>query len=125
MNNYLISNKSVVADINKYASKYMRLNFSIYEYNGKELILVGSEDETSCIQIEIIFEDLFFISAFFSWHTNPREDIIVIPEDNEIIKLNKQFEIEAEYQLFRLIPEGHDNMFYVAAKSIDYEIGNQ
>jgi len=49
----------------------------------------------------------------------------VIPEDNEIIKLNKQFEIEAEYQLFRLIPEGHDNMFYVAAKSIDYEIGNQ
>ncbi|MCB2407290.1 hypothetical protein [Hymenobacter lucidus] len=88
-------------------------------YNGSELIIAGSEDLTYSHKLEIIFSNVFLVSAFFQgWHSDVKAPVFYLPDN--VRELNLQHEIEQGYMLFAFRTEDYRNDVLVAAKSVSY-----
>ena len=91
----------------------------VYSYDTDKLIIAGSQDLTYYHTLEIIFEDVLFVSGKFTkLSTDKKSPIISMPENSKF--LNIKYEIEQGYNLFRISVEDLKNNFFVAAKSISF-----
>lgn len=114
-------NQKNVLEIDSIIRQNPWFDFHITKYDGYNLTLVGSIDLTYFHTLEIIFEEVFFVSSFFEgWRTETSEVVIEIPIDETEKELNKKFEIQQGYQLFIIHPEDFKNRIYIAAKRIAY-----
>ncbi|AWA31042.1 hypothetical protein HYN48_13645 [Flavobacterium magnum] len=94
-------------------------DFHVFSYDTKKLILAGSENLTYYHTLEIIFEDVFFVSGIFAQlKTDNKSTVFSIPEDQHL--LNLTYEIEQGYHLFTLKAEDFKSNFIIAAKSISF-----
>lgn len=111
--------RDLVKEIDGIVRQQKWFDFHVLSYDGFKLTIGGSIDLNYYHSLEIIFNDVFFVSGFFKgWHSDTHSDVFLLP-DNEI-ELNRQFEIEQGYQLFVFKTEDHKSDFTVAAKSLSF-----
>lgn len=114
--------RKVVADINHYAKKQLWLDFEVNQYLNRKMTVIGSIDPSSTPNIEIHFEDIFFVSLPTEWNTDTSVSILVLPEGEEAFLINKKFQVEQGYYLFKFIPEYYPDEFgcLIASKKISF-----
>ena len=94
-------------------------DFHVLEFDGYRLTVGGSIDLTYYHKLEVIFEDIFFVSGFFrGWHSDTEKIVFQIPENE--IELNGKYEIEKDYQLFTFKTEDFKNDIIIASNNISY-----
>lgn len=112
-------NSDMTRKIDALIRKETWFDFHVLSYDGYKLTVGGSIDLTYYHTLELIFEDVFFVSGFFNgWRSDTGQAVFQIP-DNEI-ELNNKFEIEEDYQLFVFRSEDYQNDIYIAANTISF-----
>lgn len=99
------------------------MDFEIVEYNKNRLRIIGSIDPSSTPNIEIILDDVFFISSPLSWQTDTSEQVISLL-DSDAKQINEWFKVEQGYYIVQWMPEdypeGSSCLFGV--KALDFSI---
>ncbi|WP_298143762.1 hypothetical protein [Flavobacterium sp.] len=112
-------NRDTAAKIDKEIRRHKWFDFHVLSFNGHKLIVAGGEDLTHYHILEIIFEDLFFVSGFFQgWHSDTTQTVFAIPENDH--EMNIKYEIEQDYQLFVFKTENYKNDVIIAARAISF-----
>ncbi|WP_192820972.1 hypothetical protein [Rufibacter sp. LB8] len=115
-------NQNAVLEIDHIIRQNLWFDFHVLSYDGNSLIIGGSTDLSISHTLEIVFDDVFFVKAYFEgWHTDTKNTVIEIPTGNTQIELNKKYEIEQGYQLFIIRTEDYKNDVYIAASRITYK----
>lgn len=113
--------KNIVCEIDQIIRKNKWFDFHVLQYDGHKMIIGGGADLTYYHNLELIFEDIFFVSAYFNgWHTDTSKPVIEIPDSSLIQDLNTKFDIEQGYQLFIIHTEDYSNDIYIAAKNLTF-----
>ncbi|MCB2375977.1 hypothetical protein LGH70_00175 [Hymenobacter sp. BT635] len=119
MSNQAADSNHVVEQIDQEIRKHLWLDFHVLSYNGSDLIIAGGEDLTYNHELEIIFSDVFFVSAFFQgWHSDAKAPVFYLPDN--LRELNLRHEIEQEYTLFAFRTEDYRNDVIAAAEAVSY-----
>lgn len=81
--------------------------------------MVGSTDFSYYHQLEIVFEDIFFVFGNFStWGSDTEKQVFGFPDNED--ELITRFNIEQNYQLFEFRQDGLDNDFLIASNTLTY-----
>lgn len=111
--------ENIVLEIDKEIRRHTWFDFHILSFDGNNLIVGGSLDLTYYHKLEIIFEDVFFVSGFFKvWHTNTTQTAFMLPANES--EMNSNYETEQGYQLFIFKTEGYVNDVVIAAKKLSF-----
>ena len=95
--------------------------YSIDKYENGNLSIMGSTDFSYYHELEIVFEDVFFIQCPTNWSVNTSDNVIVQSDHEEQRKINIDYEIEHGYILFKLIAEDKAPIF-ISSKNISYKV---
>lgn len=114
----------VLVEINEFLQEQMWLDFEVMEYKKNRLTIIGSIDISTQHNIEIYFEEISFISLPMEWKTDTSEIVLTLLEGDKAITLNKKFQVEQGFHIFKFKPEDYTDDFgcYVGAKNISYKI---
>jgi hypothetical protein len=114
--------KKVVDEINNYIQKGLWLDFEVSQYSKNKLMITGSIDPSNPHDIEINFEDVFFVSLPLEWKTDTTKTVLHILEGEDAKALNLRFQVEQGYQIFKFSPEDYPDDFgcIIGAKAISY-----
>lgn len=90
----LKESRKIVEAIDTIIRGYEWFDFHVLKYDGTKLIVAGSIDLNYYHKLEIIFEDVFFVSGIFQvWHSDTNKVVFSIPENkgdlNESMVLKK------------------------------------
>ena len=110
-----------IAEINLLISQESWFDFEILNLKGNNLSIIGSIDFNYYHNFELIFEDVFHMSINTEWKSDTSEPVLHLVTENEAIELNKKYQIERGYNLFKIIPEDSKDNFYVAAKGLQID----
>ena len=111
--------KAKVAEVDSIIRKQSWFDFHVLSYNESKLVVAGGIDLSYYHTLEIIFENVFFVSGIFKeWRSDTSAPVFMLPENE--MELNKQFEIEQGYQLFIIRTDDHHNNFIVAAEKLSF-----
>jgi hypothetical protein len=111
--------KNRVLNIDLEIRRHEWFDFHVLNFDGSKLTIAGSDDLTYYHTLEIIFEDIFFVSAFFQgWHSNTKERTFLLPDNEK--ETNEKFEIEQGYQLFIFRTEEYTNDVMIAARNLSF-----
>src|SRR5882724_11984100 len=113
-------NYKIVVEIDGVIRQNLWFDFYILKYDGNNLTLAGSTDLTYYHTLEIIFEEVFFVSSFQGWRSDTNKVVIEIPSEELARELNLKYEIKQGYQVFIIHPEDYKNDIFIAAKRIAY-----
>jgi hypothetical protein len=116
-----------VNEINAFIQQNLWLDFEVIEYKKSRLTIFGSIDVSVQHDIEIHFDDIFFVSLPMEWKTDTSNIVLTMLEGESAVSLNKKFQVEQDYHIFKFIPEDYLEDFgcYIAAKNISYKIINK
>jgi hypothetical protein len=110
---------NIVNEIDNLIRKNLWFDFYILNYDGSNLIIAGGKDLTYSHSLEIIFNEVYFVSAFFEgWHSDTSSVVFSIPKN--IIDFNIEFEIEKGNEVFVFKAEDYKKNIVIAAKNISY-----
>lgn len=114
-----VKNIETSQQIDKIIRKEIWFDFHVLNFDGHRLTVAGSIDLIYYHNLEVIFEDIFFVSGFFKgWHSDTEKTVFQIPENET--ELNEKFEIEQDYQLFTFKTEDYQNDVIIAANTISF-----
>jgi hypothetical protein len=116
--------QSIVEEINIFLQKELWFDFEVICYQDRKLTIIGSIDPSSHHNIEIYFEDIFFVSLPVEWKTDTTKTILSILAGDNAIELNKRFQVEIGYHIFRFAPEDYPEDFgcLIGARKISYSL---
>lgn len=116
--------KKNVESINTFIGNQLWLDFEVLHYDKQKLTIIGSIDISNAHDIEIVFEDVFFVSLPIEWKTDTSEQSLSIIEGETEIILNKKLQVEQGYSIFAFVPEDYPEDFacYVCAKRITFNL---
>lgn len=111
--------RNTVLEIDKQIRKHMWFDFHVFRYDVNQLIIAGSIDLLYYHSLEVVFEDIFFVSAFFQgWHSDTENPVFeLVTEERE---MNRKYEIEEGYELFIFKTEDYNNDVVIAAKKVSF-----
>jgi hypothetical protein len=111
--------KKIVSEIDKEIRQHDWFDFHILKYDGYKLIVAGSIDLIYYHKLEIIFEDILFVSGFFQeWHTDTSTTAFQVLNNQK--EMNEKYEIQQGYQLFVFKTENYNNDVIIVAKNISF-----
>ncbi|NNV57824.1 hypothetical protein [Limnovirga soli] len=111
--------KDIVTQIDREIRKEKSFDFHVISYDGCRLTIAGSTDLTYYHKLEIIFDDVFFVSGVFGgWHSDTERVVFSLPDNEK--DLNQKFEIEQGYELFIFKADDYKNDFIIAAKTLSF-----
>lgn len=115
--------QKVVEEIDTRLRKELWFDFEVTQYRKNKLTIIGTLDSSGQHKIEICFEDVFFVSLPIGWQTDTSKPVLVLVEGDDAFTLNKRFQVEIGYHIFRFTPEYYPEDFacYVAAKHISFK----
>lgn len=112
-------NTDTAIKIDELIRKQGWFDFHVLSFDGNKLIVGGSIDLTYYHSLEIIFDDVFFVSGFFGgWHSDTDKAVFQIPDKEK--DLNIKYEIEQDYQLFTFKTEDFENDIIIAANNVSF-----
>jgi hypothetical protein len=96
-------------------------DFSVYSYDGSNLVVTGSTGFSYYHELEVTFHNVFFASGYFrDWKSDTTQPVFMTLKQEDAYKMNFQLEIEAGYDLFVFKVEGSKNNVVIASKNISY-----
>lgn len=111
--------KDIVRQIDQEIRKEKWFDFHVTHYGGGRLTVAGSTDLTYSHNLEIVFDEVFFVSGIFAgWRSDTAHVVFSLPGNER--DLNQKFEIEQGYQLFIFMANDFKNDFIVAAKNVSF-----
>lgn len=111
--------KKIVHEIDTKIRQYEWFDFRVLNFDGFKLSIVGGTDLIYYHELEVIFEDIFFVSVFFQgWHSDTKQITFSLPDEEK--EMNEKYEIEKGYQLFIFRTEDYSNDVIIAAKNITF-----
>jgi hypothetical protein len=111
--------KKIVLKIDSEIRQHEWFDFHVLNFDAFKLTVAGSVDLTYYHKLEIIFEDIFFVSGFFQgWHSDTKQRTFLLPDNEK--EMNEKYEIEQGYQLFIFRTEDYTNDVLIAAKNISF-----
>lgn len=114
--------KERILKINSFISKMKWFDMDIQSIKGGDLMIAGSIDFTYGHTLEVVFEEVYFMSVHMEWSVNTLLPVFSIAEGSEAFTINKQYAIEQGNTLFKISSEDVEEPFYVAAKDIRYNM---
>ncbi|MEK5466978.1 hypothetical protein [Paenibacillus sp. FSL M7-0896] len=110
--------------INTHLSRCLWMDFEFCRMDAGQIVLSGSIDQSSNeYAIDIEFEEPYFVSTLFLWHTDTAKVFIELANDDEIIDLNQKYRVELGNYIFKISVEGFDKPpIFIAAKKISFKI---
>jgi len=116
--------KSEIDKINTYLGKCLWMDFEFCRMNAGQIVLSGSIDQSSNeYAIDIEFEQPYFVSTLFLWHTDTSKVFIELANDDEAIEMNQKYKVEYGNYIFKISVEDFDSPpIFVAAKKITCKI---
>ena len=116
-----------IEKINNYLKKCLWMDFELSYSSGKEVTISGSIDMSqNNYAVDVCFEEPFYISSLFFWHTDTQNIFIeLITGSEELYKINTKYNIEEGNYIFKIYPENYDSFIYIIAKKIKCNIINQ
>lgn len=117
---------SEIDKINAYLSRCLWMDFEFCRMDAGQIVLAGSIDQSSNeYAIDIEFEQPYFVSTLFLWHTDTAKVFIELANDDEIIEMNQKYRVELGNYIFKISAEDFDPPpIFVAAKKISCKILN-
>jgi len=110
--------KSIASEIDKKIRLHNWFDFHVLKYDCNTLSIAGGTDLTYYHTLELVFEDVFFVSGFFQgWHTNTSKPAFWLEDDK---LMNEKYEINQGCRLFIFEAEDYINRIIVAAKKISF-----
>ena len=110
---------NAVRGIDNIIRQNLWFDFYVLNYNTSNLTVAAGKDLDYYHSLEIIFEEVYFVSAFFQgWHSDTTNEVFSIPKNT--IDFNIDFEIEKGYVVFVFKTEDYKKDVVIAAKNISY-----
>ena len=116
--------QEVVEEINAFLQKQLWYDFEVIRYQDQKLTINGGIDPSSHHNMEIYFEDVFFLSLPIEWKTDTTKTAFSLVAGSNAVELNKRFQVEMGYHIFRFTPEYYPEDFgcLVGARKVSYAI---
>jgi hypothetical protein len=116
--------KQAVDEINTYLQHQPWCDFEVMEYQGTTLVVMGSLDTTAPHDVEVRFEDVFFLSLPMTWKTDTAAPALAVVQGEDACRLNGRFQVEQGHHIFGFTPEGYPEGFYclIGAREISYKL---
>ena len=109
----------IVLDIDSIIRKHLWFDFHVLSYDGRKLIIAGSEDLCYYHKLEVIFENVFFFKGYFDgWMSDTSAPVFILEE--RATELNGKYEITQGNRVFIFRTEDYRNDVIIAAKSISF-----
>ncbi|MFC5470426.1 hypothetical protein ACFPPD_17160 [Cohnella suwonensis] len=117
---------SEIDKINAYLSQCLWMDFEFCRMNAGQIVLSGSIDQSSNeYAIDIEFEQPYFVSTLFLWHTDTSKVFIELANADETIEMNQKYKVEFGNYIFKIGVEDFESPpIFVAAKKISCKILN-
>ncbi|TCS94870.1 hypothetical protein [Hazenella coriacea] len=117
----------VVEEINNYLKGELWFDFCVGKYVADELTVYGGLS-FSYPDIEIKFKGVFLISLPMLWKTATETiengTVLTLIDDETAGKINRKFQVEVGYHLFKFTPEDYPSDFgcFISAQEISFNI---
>lgn len=120
----VIEIKNVVEKLNSFIQKGLWLDFEVCQNSKNKLTLHGGIDLLYSHDIEIRFEDVFFVSLPMEWKTDTKSTVVQLLEGEDAKAVNIRFKVEQGYHIFKFTPEDYPEDFgcLIGAKTISYDV---
>jgi hypothetical protein len=113
------AHKKIVDEIDSVIRTNLWFDFHVFSFEQNRLIIAGGKDLTYYHSIEIVFREIFFVSAIFQgWHSNTKQPVFT--ERTDSADLNLHYEIEQGFRIFAFIAEDYSQEMIIAAKDVSY-----
>lgn len=107
-----------VLEIDKEIRRHEWFDFYVIGFDGIRLTIAGGTDLTYYHNLEIIFENVFFVSCYFQeWHSNTSQQIFMLNNDK---KWYEKLGLEHECQVFVFKTEDDLSDMIIAAKNVTF-----
>lgn len=103
--------KDIIRAVNIFLSQQLWMDFEIIEYSGQFLRIIGSIDITALPVMELVFEDVYFVSAVFNWKTNTGRTVVSLLEGKDAKVVNLKYRVEQGYHIIKITPEDYPEEF--------------
>lgn len=112
--------------INTYLSQCLWMDFEFCRMNAGSIVLSGSIDQSSNeYAIDIEFEQPYFVSTLFLWHTDTSKAFIELVNDEDTNEMNQKYKMELGNYIFKISVEDFEYPpILVVAKKITCKILN-
>ena len=112
--------KNKIDQINALISQNPWMDMEILNLKSNNLTVSGSIDFTYGHSIEIMFEEVFHMSLNSEWKSDTAQPVLHLVEGEEAIQIYQKHQIEQGNFVFKIIAEGFDTPFYIAAKALNF-----
>jgi hypothetical protein len=114
---------SVVAEVNAFVARNAWMDFSVWSFQGHDLVVSGTTDESYWSDLRIVFTGVCWACMRFQgWNSDTRQPVLLRVEGAEQRAVNLRFETERWHHLFKFVPENFDQPMWVAARTIRADI---
>ena len=94
--------------------------------SAKQIVMAGAIDQSyGKYDIDIIFEQPYFVSSLFSWKTNTSKTVIQLVSAEEEYEFNIKYQVELGNYIFKINIEDFNNSIFIGAKKITCIIHNE
>ena len=116
--------RKAVENLNKLIRKRPWMDFEVRQYFRNKLTIYGGIDLLYSHEIEIYFENIFFVSLPIEWKTDTKKNVVKILESEESRKVNIKYKVEQGFTIFSFKPEDYPDDFgcLIGAKELSYKI---
>jgi hypothetical protein len=110
-----------ISNVNKYLSTSFYIEMSFYKYNKGSLTVVASENLLYYHTLEIIFQDVDFISGKVEWKIDTKKPSFGLLTGEDFLEFNLKYRTLRGYQVFNFLDE--DGLYtYIVAKDVSLRI---
>jgi hypothetical protein len=110
---------TVVAEVNALVARHRWMDFSVWGYQGAELEVSGSTDESYWSDFRVVFVGVCWACVRFQgWHSDTSRPVLRRVSGAEAYAINVRFEIEEGHHLFQFVPEHFREPMWVAAQGL-------
>jgi hypothetical protein len=116
--------EKTILQINEFLKEHNWCDFEIISLQ-RDLLIGGKTGFSEEHDIQITFEDVFFMQCLSEWKTNTLSYAFSIPSIEEQREININFSIIQGNKLFKILAEDLNNAMYISAKNIKCVIINK
>jgi len=119
--------ENTILQINQFLKKHSWCDFEIINLEGYQLkgqLVITGKTGFSDFDIQITFEEVFFMQCLYEWKTDTTKEAFSIPDIEEQKEINLKYGIETGYYLFRIHAEDIEAPMYISAKNCKFELLN-
>jgi hypothetical protein len=110
---------NIIEEIDSIIRANAWFDFHVFTYQKKSLIIAGGVDLTYYHSLEIIFDDVYFVSAVIQgWRSNTRDAVFV--ELTGDPGVNSENEIEEGNRVFAFKADDYRQKMLIAARTVRY-----